>query len=219
MQAIERYTEPLDWITIIFIICFILIVLVRNLYTNRFNEFLYILTSNKFMLFKGKENNAFHGFNILLFSVNALSISVLIFWFYKYYTNPFPANYLFIYIRILTAYVCFILLKFGVEKIISNIFNIDKVIDIYLFQKLSYRNYIALLVFPITLLLIYTLNISDLWVYGVAGFILLANLTGIFNIFKQYQKLISANWFYFILYLCALEIAPYFILYKLITVY
>ncbi|MFC6860013.1 DUF4271 domain-containing protein [Zunongwangia atlantica] len=219
MQAIERYTEPLDWITIIFIICFILIVLVRNLYTNRFNEFLYILTSNKFMLFKGKENNAFHGFNILLFSVNALSISVLIFWFYKYYTNPSPANYLFIYIRILTAYVCFILLKFGVEKIISNIFNIDKVIDIYLFQKLSYRNYIALLVFPITLLLIYTLNISDLWVYGVAGFILLANLTGIFNIFKQYQKLISANWFYFILYLCALEIAPYFILYKLITVY
>jgi len=171
------------------------------------------------MLFKGKENNAFHGFNILLFSVNALSISVLIFWFYKYYTNPSPANYLFIYIRILTAYVCFILLKFGVEKIISNIFNIDKVIDIYLFQKLSYRNYIALLVFPITLLLIYTLNISDLWVYGVAGFILLANLTGIFNIFKQYQKLISANWFYFILYLCALEIAPYFILYKLITVY
>lgn len=219
MQAIERYTEPLDWITIIFIICFILIVLVRNLYTNRFNEFLYILTSNKFMLFKGKENNAFHGFNILLFSVNALSISVLIFWFYKYYTNPSPANYLYIYIRILTAYVCFILLKFGVEKIISNIFNIDKVIDIYLFQKLSYRNYIALLVFPITLLLIYTLNISDLWVYGVAGFILLANLTGIFNIFKQYQKLISANWFYFILYLCALEIAPYFILYKLITVY
>ena len=219
MQAIERYTEPLDWITIIFIICFILIVIVRNLYTNRFNEFLSIITSNKFMLFKGKENNAFHGFNIILFSVNALSISVLLFWLYKYYANPAPANYLLIYIRILTAYVCFILLKFGVEKIISNIFNIDKIIDIYLFQKLSYRNFISLLIFPVTLLLIYTLNISDLWVYGIVGFILLANLTGIFNIFKQYQKLISTHWFYFILYLCALEIAPYFILYKLITVY
>ncbi|SFB70855.1 DUF4271 domain-containing protein [Zunongwangia sp. SCSIO 43204] len=219
MQAIERYTEPLDWITIIFIICFILIVIVRNLYTNRFNEFLSILTSNKFMLFRGKENNAFHGFNILLFSVNALSISVLIFWLYKYYTNPAPADYILIYIRILTAYVCFILLKFGVEKIISNIFNIDKVIDIYLFQKLSYRNFISLLVFPLTLLLIYTFNISDMWVYGMVGFILFANLTGIFNIFKQYQKLISGHWFYFILYLCALEIAPYFILYKLITVY
>ena len=219
MQAIEHYTEPLDWITIIFLICFTLIVLVRILYTNRFTEFLSILTSNKFMLFRGKENNAFHGFNIILFTVNALSVSVLIFWFYKYYTKPAPSNYLFIYIRILTAYVCFILLKFGVEKIISNIFDIDKIIDVYLFQKLSYRNYIAILVAPITILLIYSFNISDLWVYGIVGFILFANLTGIFNIFKQYQKLISTNWFYFILYLCALEIAPYIILYKLITVY
>ncbi|HCV81172.1 MAG TPA: DUF4271 domain-containing protein, partial [Zunongwangia profunda] len=84
MQAIEHYTEPLDWITIIFLICFILIVLVRNLYPNRFTEFLSILSSNKFMLFKGKENNAFHGFNIILFTVNALSVSVLLFWFYKY---------------------------------------------------------------------------------------------------------------------------------------
>ena len=219
MQAIEHYTEPLDWITIIFLICFILIVMVRNLYPNRFTEFLSILSSNKFMLFKGKENNAFHGFNIILFTVNALSVSVLLFWFYKYYTNPSPTNYVFIYIRIFTAYVCFILLKFGVEKIISNIFNMDKIVDIYLFQKLSYRNYIAILVFPFTLLLIYTFTISDLWVYGIVSFILFANLTGIFNIFRQYQKLISANWFYFILYLCALEIAPYFILYKLITVY
>ena len=97
--------------------------------------------------------------------------------------------------------------------------NMDKIVDIYLFQKLSYRNYIAILVFPFTLLLIYTFTISDLWVYGIVSFILFANLTGIFNIFRQYQKLISANWFYFILYLCALEIAPYFILYKLITVY
>ncbi|MDN3596191.1 DUF4271 domain-containing protein [Zunongwangia endophytica] len=196
-----------------------MIVIVRNLYTNRFNEFLSILTSNKFMLFRGKENNPFHGFNILLFSVNALSVSVLIFWFYKFYNSPPAENYIFIYIRILTAYVCFILLKFGVEKILSNIFDMDQAIDLYLFQKLSYRNYIALLIFPMTLLLIYTINITDLWVYGIGGFILLANLTGIFNIFKQHQKLITGNWFYFILYLCALEIAPYYILYKLIVVY
>ncbi|WBL27358.1 DUF4271 domain-containing protein [Zunongwangia sp. HGR-M22] len=196
-----------------------MIVIVRNLYNQRFNDFLSILTSNKFMLFKGKENNPFHGFNILLFSVNALSISVLIFWAYKFYHTPPTEDFALIYIRILTAYVCFILLKFGVEKIISNIFDMDQAIDLYLFQKLSYRNYIALLVLPVTLLLIYTVNINDFWVYGLGSAILLANLTGIFNIFKQYQRLITDNWFYFILYLCALEIAPYFILYKLIVVY
>ena len=41
-------------------------------------------------------------------------------------------------------------------------------------------------------------------------------LTGLFTSFKAHQSLIKYNFFYFILYLCALEIAPYIILYKVI---
>ncbi|WP_417885290.1 DUF4271 domain-containing protein [Zunongwangia sp.] len=218
LQAIERHTEYLDWVTIVFLICFLLLVIVRQRFPKKFYNFASILTSNKFMLFRGKESNPFHGFNILLFIVNALSVSVLIYWILDFYNLIKADNYILNYVRIVTAYACFILIKFGVEKIISNIFDIDDAIDYYLFQKLAYRNYIALLILPITLLTVYSIKITESLVYIIFTVIIIANLTSFFNIFKKQQKLIINNWFYFILYLCALEIAPYFILYKLITV-
>jgi hypothetical protein len=47
----------------------------------------------------------------------------------------------------------------------------------------------------------------------------LINLIGFLTSFKNYQKLINPNFFYFLLYLCALEIGPYVLLYKVIREY
>ncbi|MDC3229281.1 DUF4271 domain-containing protein [Flavobacteriaceae bacterium] len=35
--------------------------------------------------------------------------------------------------------------------------------------------------------------------------------------YKNYRSLIFSNFFYFLLYICALEISPYLILYKVIV--
>jgi len=43
------------------------------------------------------------------------------------------------------------------------------------------------------------------------------NAIALFYSFKTNGKLIITNFFYFILYLCALEISPYIILYKVLT--
>ena len=43
------------------------------------------------------------------------------------------------------------------------------------------------------------------------------NAIALFYSYKTNGKLIITNFFYFILYLCALEISPYIILYKVFT--
>lgn len=43
---------------------------------------------------------------------------------------------------------------------------------------------------------------------------LVINAIALFYSYKTNRKLIITNFFYFILYLCALEISPYIILYK-----
>ncbi|WP_300435713.1 DUF4271 domain-containing protein [Christiangramia sp.] len=217
MQAIERIYEYQDWITIVFLICFLLLVLAKLLFPQRFEEFISLLNSGKFIAFKGKENKAFHAFNILLLATHTLAVSLFIYIAYNYFFTPStPA--LIIFIRILTAYFCLVFIKAGVEKIIGNIFELDEKMDYYLFQKFTYRNFIALFILIASLFLVYTINPSTLIIGLIVVSAIIANLIGLLSIYRRNQNVLSANWFYFILYLCALEIAPYIILYKLITI-
>ncbi len=216
MQATERIYNHQDWLTILFLGCFILLVLAKTLFPQRFEEFTSMLTSGKFISFKGKENKAFHAFNILLLSLQAVSVSIFLFIVYRFFSTDETSD-LIIFIRIFTAYFCFILIKAGVEKIVGNIFEIDEKIDYYIFQKFSYKNFIAIILLFASLFLIYTLYPTALIIAIVGGFVITSNAIGLIIIYKRNQSVLSANWFYFILYLCALEIAPYIILYKLIT--
>lgn len=216
MQATQRIYEYQDWITIMFLACFVLLVLAKILFPQRFEEFTSLLNSGKFIAFKGKENKAFHAFNILLLSIQSLAVSIFIFIAYNYFfdSNTIP---IIIFIRILTAYVCLTLIKAGVEKIIGNIFEMDEKMDYYIFQKFSYRNFISLFILAASLLLIYTINPTALIIGTIGSIVIISNAIALIIIYRRNQTLLSANWFYFILYLCALEIAPYFILFKLVT--
>ena len=81
-------------------------------------------------------------------------------------------------------------------------------------QKTSYRNYIGLILLPVNIILIYSIEPTKMIIYIVLGLLLVVLLSGFFTTYKSYQKLILGNLFYFILYLCALEIGPYIILFK-----
>ncbi|MDT0643435.1 DUF4271 domain-containing protein [Zunongwangia sp. F363] len=219
MQALERQVGSTDWITIILVACIVLLAIIRNRYPQRFGEFLSLLTSNKFMMFRGKENNAFHPFNILLFLVNVAGVSLFLLIIYNFFAGePQDLSPAILYVRIATGYTCFVLLKFGIEKIIANIFGLDQQIDEYLFKKLSYRNFLALFVLIVVVFLTYAVSPTRNILYGLLLFLLLSNGLSLVMVIKQNQRLISQQLFYFILYLCALEFAPYIILYKVFTI-
>ena len=88
------------------------------------------------------------------------------------------------------------------------VFNTNRVITEFIFKKLSYFNYSGLVMFLANVLLAYVLKESTTVVYIALGLILFINGMGLALLIRNHQNFITANFFYFILYLCALEIAP-----------
>ncbi|MHA6279289.1 DUF4271 domain-containing protein [Salinimicrobium sp. CAU 1759] len=217
MEAIERHAVSQDWITLLLVLAFVLLVIAKYAFSQRFAHFSMLFATDKYLLLKGKDPNLFHPFNILLFVVNAISVALFIYIFFLTFMKDAPERPKIFFLRIITAYTAFVLLKFSLEKILADIVSVYDKMNYYLFHKLSYRNFIALLLLPVSMIFIYVWEPSPLVLYIVLGLILLMNLITLLSAFVKNQQYILNNWFYFILYLCALEIGPYYILYKLVT--
>ena len=219
MEAIERYITSNDLLTIIILLVLLLLSLAKTLFQNRFEDFISLAASGKYLVIKSKEYKLLFGFNVLMLTVHILCVSLFIFLTFRLLTSQTlegPGNLL---LRIITAYSFIVLLKITVEKIIANVFDIDDTIDSYIFQKQTYLNFISLIVFGLSLFIVYSDIPSLPLFYLIIAVIITALSYTLYAIVKKNLRIISRYWFYFILYLCALEIAPYVVLYKLITSY
>ncbi|WP_339610982.1 DUF4271 domain-containing protein [uncultured Planktosalinus sp.] len=205
-----------DWMTLLVFACFVLMAVAKLLNSQRFNEFIFLIVSNKYFLVQGKNTEIFKPFNVLLLLVQILSVSLFLFLLSTHFFESVTLQNTIIFIQITGFFTVFIGLKFYIEKLIANLFSIDSYINQYLYHKLTYRNLIAILLLVINMLFMYAINADTLAFTLVLVIVLLLNLVSLFYSYKTYEKLISKHLFYFILYLCALEISPYFIIYKIV---
>lgn len=215
LELTERIIETNDWATYLLASCFLLLALVKYIYPRRFMDFLTIPLNTKFFKLYTKDDTIQHPFSVLLFLVQVGSLSVfstlLIKTFVEGPHNPWLP------VQVFTFYSVFVIGKAIIEKIIANIFSIDASINDYLFQKLTYRNLMALILFGGNLIFIYALPHPGkaLWLFALG--IVLLNIIALYSIYRRNRSLIMSNFFYFILYLCALEISPYIILYNMVV--
>ena len=170
--------------------------------------------SNKYFLVLGKSEEIQHPFNLLLFVAQVVTVSLFIFLFIITYSPENNVSHPRLFLQICTGYTIFIGIKFAVEKIIGLVFNIDLLINSYLYKKLSYRNLLTFLFFIGNILFFYVTKptLGALFIFGLV--VLFLNSIALFYSYKTNAPTILNNFFYFILYLCALEISPYIILYK-----
>ena len=203
-----------EWFTILIVLSLCILAFAKYAFSNRFNDYLWVIGNSKYLKIYAREQKFIDQFDSLLF-VN-LVISLSIFTFLGYNTL-FESLYfdLATFIKLFVGIGAIILIKILLERLIGSLFDIDELIDSYIFQKTNYKNYIGLVLLPINTILIFSIKPTATIIYIVLGVIILINLIGFLTSFKTHQKTILNNLFYFILYLCALEIAPYIILYKL----
>jgi hypothetical protein len=200
--------------TILIVLGLCILAFAKYAFSNRFNDYLWVIGNSKYLKIYAREQKFIDQFDSLLF-VN-LIISLCIFSFVGY--NTFVGSLQFdltLFIKLFVGIGAIILIKILLERLIGSLFDIDELIDSYIFQKTNYKNYIGLFLLPINIILIYAIQPTATIMYVVIAFVILINLIGFITSFKTHQKTILNNLFYFILYLCALEIAPYIILYKL----
>ena len=141
-------------------------------------------------------------YNLLFIS----NISILLAFFKDQNFDMIIYSELFKYIFI------FFILKLLFDLIIGKLFSIAQIMKNYIWQKLVYCNSLGIVLLLFNFLIAYTIFDKK---YLIFFFITLSVLFLIFaylSIFFSMKKVIIKNWFYFILYLCTLEIIPYYYL-------
>ncbi len=211
-------TSAPDWFLVIFILIFIQLARIRLF----FGKFLapvvkslvnyqsaHNLYMNKNLLYQG----ASWGFSFIFFLVVPLFV-------YQVWDHfeiiLFPLPDFLRYLMILGAVLCWYILRYLASLFVGSFSGTKKIFGEYFHTiSLSTRN-VGLFLIPITLLLAYArFDLSEVLIY--AGFTIFFVLY-LLRVFRLFRLFISKNIsvFYTILYLCALEILPVLILFRII---
>ncbi len=207
-----------EWFTIFTIIGLFAIVTAKFVNTLRFNDFLYVIGNSKYLKIYTKDQKFIDQFDSFLFINLALSFSIFSYFAYSTFVTPLSFE-LISFLKLLFAVSTIVIIKTLLERLIGSLFEIDRLIDYYLFQKTTFKNYSGIVFLIANLFLLYTNTHANVVIIVAFLLICLLNLIGFLNSFKNYQNRINPNMFYFLLYLCALEIGPYILLYKVIREY
>ncbi|MBU2921920.1 DUF4271 domain-containing protein [Winogradskyella psychrotolerans] len=207
-----------EWFTIFTIVGLLSIVAAKFVNTLRFNDFLYVIGNSKYLKIYTKDQKFIDQFDSFLFINLALSFSIFIYFAYSTFISPISFE-LIAFLKLLFTVSTIIIIKTLIERLIGSLFEIDSLIDHYLFQKTTFKNYSGIVFLIANLFLLYTNIPLEITLISAFSLVCLINVIGFLTSFKTYQKLINLNFFYFLLYLCALEIGPYILLFKVIREY
>ncbi len=204
--------------TVLLIIGLIIVTVTKLVAPKRFDDFFLVIKNSKYLKVYGKDQKFIDLFDSLLFANLMISGSIFGFLIYQFVTHDVKALSVNIMIKLVTGIGAFILIKVLLERLIGSVFEIDKIINDYLFQKITYKNFLGILLLPINALLLFSFDLTLPIISVMVILLLIINIIGLITSFKTYQSIIKSNLFYFILYLCALEITPYVILYKVFLI-
>ena len=208
-----------DWFTVLIVVCLIFIAAAKLMYAKRFNDFFEILGNSNYLKIYLKDQKFINTFDGLLFFNLIISLAVFIVISLNIFSDSEYNQNIELYYKLIVIIGSIILIKVLLDRLIGSLFEIDELMNVYVFHKITFKNYLGLILLPINILLIFTINPSKTIIYLTISLLFIVNVIGFIMSFKNYLKTIKSNLFYFILYLCALEIAPYLILFKVFRNY
>ena len=211
-----RETVSNELFTIFIVTGLIMVTITKLIAPKRFNDFISVLGNSKYLKIYSREQKFFDKFEALLFFNLLLSASVFVYNIYLQTTNIKEVS-INLVIKLTLGIGLFILIKVMVERLVGSLFEFEKLTELYLFQKITYKNYLGVILLPLNTLLVYSMIPKLTLIYIIVILLLIVNIVGFITTIKTHQSLIKNSFFYFILYLCALEIAPYVILYNVFT--
>ncbi len=204
--------------TILLVLCLVLVATAKVLFTKRFNDFVNVLGNFRYLKVYSRELKAIDGFDALLFINLLISSSIFSVLIYQSFVGEIEDIPTFL-IKVFIGIAVIILAKTSIERLLGSLFDVENILDFYVFQKMSYKNFIGLLLIPVNFILLFSVTPSPILLQILVLVFLLINCISIAASYKTYQSLIKSNLLYFILYLCTLEISPYLVLYKLFIDY
>ncbi len=212
IDPVYRTAVTNDWITILIFGSLLFVLVAKSLFYSRFLNFIILPFNNKYIFMYNKKEKLFNWFSFFFTLFQIINTSLFIFLVWRIFLNPQNNAYPFVYPIILSGFFLFILLKIALQLGNGFVFGSYRAISDLVFKKLSYLNYSGIVLFIANILLTYIFVDNRTVAIVAAILFLLVNIIGWITVIRNSQKLITNYFFYFILYLCTLEIAPLIIM-------
>ena len=212
MQALEKIVINTNWISIILVFLFAIIAVLKIIDGDKLKGYVFALFNKGFIQDEVEENTSFFSsFYSLLFIFSSVVLA-LVTSFLVAETNKntsFSLSSFFLILGIIWSYFTIkSLLEIGVIRL----FFIKKEVRFYVVSKFGYLYSISFfLIIFLVLFRFGPLNFS----FFIAATLGLFFLKFVFQVVNN-KNLVFGKLFYFILYLCAFEIAPLLIMFKLL---
>ncbi|MFD1062938.1 DUF4271 domain-containing protein [Winogradskyella litorisediminis] len=212
----DYYTQNVFIGLIVF--CLLLVVLASQLFSARFIDFVSVIWNDRYSKLYIRERKKLDIFNGILFLNLIISCGLFLIICYKIFLQDIENENLAL-IFLISGLFLMLILKITLERLVAHAFEITEMVKNYLFRKATYKNVSGLVLLAGNVLLLFSTLDKKMVIFSIITLIFLINVIGFIRFFKDYQKVLIINLFYFLLYLCALEIGPYVILYKVIKDY
>ncbi len=206
MEALDRIFVSNDWTTLLILGIAFLVVLSNFIDHKRLQQLFSMHIDASYRL--NFTPRIWHIFNVFFFAAANLIVALFI---YRVLLHFYPDTIAFAskpYFRIVVLLLVYWTFRYGMGKLIAYLFEIEKMNIQIAFLKMSYFFSSSLYLLLFLVFEIYFFDDQTKFIYVVLGFYAFLLLIRYFHFITLYKSQILFQFFYFILYLCALEIAP-----------
>ena len=214
MEHLLREELNRDWLTLMLIGAIVVMGILRYWFPKRMGELLLLPINDKYFALEGRQKTLLHPFNVSMLLLQLIAFGMLLSGL-KSMDNSESLNLQF---KEFTGGVLLISLylsiRYSLDWCIGFVFNCQKVLATFRYQRFSFHHLISIAMGLLMATLFFTrLPMEIIW--GFVSLVLIFTLvaTVIYSV-RRNSATIMNNFLYFILYLCALEIAPYVMLYQ-----
>jgi len=215
-EGIEKIASTSDWVTMFFLVVLILIAVLQFNYSERFSKLFSLVYSEKYYTDYIKTRPLiFNSFHVIFFFIILFNISLFLYFAFNTFSSPLVEGQFYFFAQILLVTFAYFIVRNFMGIFLANLFEVEEGQKYFTFLKMSNLALVSILVLPLLVLANYSVGIFHkfLITFGIVASFAIA-LFRYFVLIKN-EKLSFNNLFYLFLYLCALELAPFIVIYKL----
>jgi len=211
LQAIEKIDISTNWVTLIFLVLLFSVFLLKGFHRTKLKEYFFAFFNKGFIVSEIEERaSLLNRFSVVLFFFTTGTFGLLTFFLMNYFSQEVFLE-ISLFWKTLLFFVGYLTVKRILEKLFVILFSIQTETVSFLTAKSIYTHTISLWTFPVLILFFYAALPNQI----LFGFILFLFVIKLALLFANNKNLILSKLFYIILYICAFEIAPPFLLFKL----
>jgi hypothetical protein len=215
MIGIERIIENKDWVTFLLLAIVFSLTFINYVDRERLKQLFFLPFNNLyFSNYESTKENLIKGFNFSLFLISNLTLTLFLYFVVKFY---FPEKFNSLahpFFYILSLIIVYWTFKFLANRFVAWVFDLTSIQENAGYIKLVYFLSINFYLLGFVIFGNYYFKWDVNFIKFTLVLYLILLLLRYYHFIKSINKLSFINIFYFILYICTLEITPLLFFYK-----